>query len=443
MAIKIPSQEEIKQFLYDIDQLEGYSYSEWLDYMEDEYPNVDAAELYASKGENIVTGYRDIRGNFVAGDEPVIDDDILALIKDSVDNRPSEIGMMNTNIKDSAATLDAMSTAEKSALNMEILKDKAENPEAYETIMMDQPEVEQFTEGAIDGDTGEFMMASPEEIEALGDTPIDPLDPMGISQMIMKYANDAGIDPTLALVMSGLATRNPSTILKPKSSMLSTKNSRVLKEVPKTVGNVVSKKKVPISKSTIDTKNSRVLKETDPKVSTQNSRVLKQEKNVNTDIVTKQANAAKVKAIANTRNKLTNKDKLVTAGITSAAAIAALTNQNQLTGERDTDGSLMIADSERMPYVRGEDTHVMPDGTVMKDSDHVGDMPPYEKSIDNRDISSKSIGKPGWTLDGKGGNYLSANFDDDYWNTPEGIEEAIGIWGRPIGNKIGNTGLFN
>ena len=42
-----------------------------------------------------------------------------------------------------------------------------------------------------------------------------------------------------------------------------------------------------------------------------------------------------------------------------------------------------------------------------------------------------------------GGNYLSANFDDDYWNTPEGIEEAIGIWGRPIGNKIGNTGLFN
>jgi hypothetical protein len=72
-----------------------------------------------------------------------------------------------------------------------------------------------------------------------------------------------------------------------------------------------------------------------------------------------------------------------------------------------------------------------------KDSDMIDDMPPYEKSIDDRDIAPKSTGKPGWTLDGKGGNYLSANFEDDYWNTPDGVEEAIGIWGRPVGNKIG------
>ena len=229
MAIKIPSQEEIAQFFYDIDELEGYSYAEWLDYMEQEYPNIDAGELYASRGENIVTGYRDIRGNFVAGEKPVIDDDVMTMIQESVDSRPSEIDTMNANIEASASELDNMSQAEKSANFMAMLKDKAENPEAYETIMMEQPEVEQFTQGALDDDTGEFMLASPEEIEALGDTPIDPLDPMQIGDMIVKYADDAGVDPTLGMLMAGIATKNPSKVLKKKDGMISGKNSSVLK----------------------------------------------------------------------------------------------------------------------------------------------------------------------------------------------------------------------
>jgi len=32
---------------------------------------------------------------------------------------------------------------------------------------------------------------------------------------------------------------------------------------------------------------------------------------------------------------------------------------------------------------------------------------------------------------------LSLNFEDEHWNTPAGVQEAIGIWGRPIGNRIG------
>lgn len=456
MAIKIPSQEEIAQFFYDIDELEGYSYAEWLDYMEQEYPNIDAGELYASRGENIVTGYRDIRGNFVAGEKPVIDDDVMAMIQESVDSRPSEIDTMNANIEASASELDNMSQAEKSANFMAMLKDKAENPEAYETIMMEQPEVEQFTQGALDDDTGEFMLASPEEIEALGDTPIDPLDPMQIGDMIAKYADDAGVDPTLGMLMAGIATKNPSKVLKKKDGMISGKNSSVLKssddatalknrvstkakgptvKVNQPVSTANSTILRPTSPATVSAKNSRVLKQTEPKVSTKNSRVIKEKSSGNMDIVTKQANAAKVKSIANTRRNLSTKDKLIASGITSAAAIAALTNNNGLQGNRGQDGS----------FLHLEDIH--PESSTSKKKDksigsYYDDMPPNEKATDNRDIESKSAGRKGWKLPQEfegsttTGNYLSADFDDDYWNTPEGVAEAIGIWGKPVGNKI-------
>jgi len=54
----------------------------------------------------------------------------------------------------------------------------------------------------------------------------------------------------------------------------------------------------------------------------------------------------------------------------------------------------------------------------------------------------KSSEKPGWYQgvskdDDDDGNYWSADFEDEYWNTPSGVQEAIGIWGRPIGNRIG------
>jgi hypothetical protein len=458
MAIRIPSQEEIAQFFYDIDELEGYSYAEWLDYMEQEYPNIDAGELYASRGENIVTGYRDIRGNFVAGEKPVIDDDVMAMIQESVDSRPSEIDTMNANIEASASELDNMSQAEKSANFMAMLKDKAENPEAYETIMMEQPEVEQFTQGALDDDTGEFMLASPEEIEALGDTPIDPLDPMQIGDMIVKYADDAGVDPTLGMLMAGIATKNPSKVLKKKDGMISGKNSSVLKssddatafknrvstkakgptvKVNQPVSTANSTILRPTSPATVSAKNSRVLKQTEPKVSTKNSRVIKEKSSGNMDIVTKQANAAKVKSIANTRRSLSTKDKLIASGITSAAAIAALTNKNGLSGDRDEDGSLKPITPVEV---------IKPKVETKAKSKAIGsyydDMPPNEKATDNRDIESKLTGKKGWKLPQEfegsttTGNYLSADFDDDYWNTPEGVAEAIGIWGKPVGNKI-------
>jgi hypothetical protein len=439
MAVKIPSQSEIEQFMDDIDNLEGYSFYEWLDYMEENYPNVDAIELYTSKGKNIVTGYYD-GDEFIQGEPDVeepLDADTMQLIQDSVDSRED----VPLNVPAS----EELTQGETTAAFLADLRDRKLNPERYESIMLgrDEGEEEQFTEGAII----EGGMLTDEEIMAQ-DTPIAPLDPMGLGEMIVKYATDAGIDPTLAMVMAGITTKNPSKILSPKNNkMLSTKNNTILKEVDPKIGTVVPKAKVTPSNSTVSTKNSTVLKETTPKISTKNSTVLKETtpkvstknstilKDKNVDVVTKKANVAKVDAITKSR-KLTTKDKALAAGITTAATIAALTNQNGLTGERDSDGSLMMAQG---PTSRGsKGTHTMPDGTEMKDSDMMDDMPPYEKSIDDRDIASKSTGKPGWTLDGKGGNYLSANFEDDYWNTPDGVEEAIGIWGRPVGNKIGN-----
>ena len=443
MAVKIPSQSEITQMISDIDDLEGYSFYEWLDYMQEEYPNVDAVELYTSGGTNIVTGYYDDDNAFIEGEPEVeepLDADTMRLIQDSVDSRED----VPLNVPAS----EELTQGETTAAFLADLRDRKLNPERYESIMLgrDEGEEEQFTEGAI----VEGGMLTDEEIMA-EDTPINSGDPMGLGEMIAKYATDAGIDPTLAMVMAGITTKNPRMLTK-KTPRITTKNSTILKASDDAAslanrikgGNI--KKKGP-SDSTISTKNSTVLKETTPKVSTKNSTVLKETtpkvstknstilKERNVDAITKKANVAKVNSITKNR-KLSINDKVnIAAGTAAAASIAALTNQNGLTGERDSDGSLMMAQG---PTSRGsKGTHTMPDNTEMKDSDMMDDMPPYEKSIDDRDIAPKSTGKPGWTLDGKGGNYLSANFEDDYWNTPDGVEEAIGIWGRPVGNKIG------
>ena len=406
MAAKVPSQSEIKQMISDIDELEGYSFNEWLDYMQEEYPNVDAVELYTSKGENIVLGYYD--GNeFIEGEPDVeepLDADTMQLIQDSVDSRED----VPLNVPAS----EELTQGETTAAFLADLRDRKLNPERYESIMLgrDEGEEEQFTEGAI----VEGGMLTDEEIMA-EDTPIDSADPMGLGDMIVKYATDAGIDPALAMVMAGITTKNPSKVI--KSSKKLEKVNPGKKEIDKVYLDKVNK-----VKSGMVTTASKTKKATD-KVNPGKA---------NVDAITKQANAGKVKSI------LTNKEKMLAAGITSTAAgaagIAALTNQNGLTGDRDSDGSLMTQPTD----IHSEGTHTMPDGTKMKDSDMIDDMPPAEKAKDNRDIASKSTGKPGWTLDGKGGNYLSANFEDDYWNTPDGVEEAIGIWGRPVGNKIGN-----
>jgi len=111
---------------------------------------------------------------------------------------------------------------------------------------------------------------------------------------------------------------------------------------------------------------------------------------------------------------------------------------NQLVGDRDIDGSLIpIAPDKGIDLIADEPLAI---------KSKYKDMPPYEKSIDNRDISGgkdKANTKPGWfqgsSVEGTDdGNYWSADFEDEHWNTPAGVQEAIGIWGRPIGNKIGN-----
>ena len=421
MAVKIPSQSEIEQFMDDIDNLEGYSFYEWLDYMEENYPNVDAIELYTSKGENIVTGYYDEGGGFIQGEEPepIEEESILDVVN-------------ATRISEGLPTID------------------------YDDIPQGwQLDVEN---GGIDG-LSKVMETDDEEAARVmaEDTPINSGDPMQLGEGIGDLAEAAGLPEWAGMLIAAGVTRDPKKLVKPKSNilkekdgMLSTKNSTILKETTPKIGAVIPKAKVPLSKSTVSTKNSRVLKETEPKISTKNSTVLKETtpkvstknstilRDKNVDVITKKANVDKVTSITKNR-KLTTKDKALAAGITTAAGIAALTNQNGLTGERSSDGSFMTQPTDIHPEdTKKAKTHTMPDGTEMKDSDMIDDMPPYEKSIDDRDIASKSTGKPGWTLDGKGGNYLSANFEDDYWNTPDGVEEAIGIWGRPVGNKIGN-----
>ncbi len=116
----------------------------------------------------------------------------------------------------------------------------------------------------------------------------------------------------------------------------------------------------------------------------------------------------------------------------AAQRIAAAANQTGLQGTRDIDGSLI-------PIAPDKGIDLIPE---KPESGLLEDMPPYEKSIDNRDIGTKSSEKPGWYQgvspdEGDDGNYWSADFEDEYWNTPAGVQEAIGIWGRPIGNRIG------
>jgi hypothetical protein len=65
---------------------------------------------------------------------------------------------------------------------------------------------------------------------------------------------------------------------------------------------------------------------------------------------------------------------------------------------------------------------------------------PEEKERQTMEVAPPT--RPGWiqgnTREGNDGNWWSADFDDEHWNTPAGVQEAIGVWGRPIGNRIGN-----
>jgi len=60
------------------------------------------------------------------------------------------------------------------------------------------------------------------------------------------------------------------------------------------------------------------------------------------------------------------------------------------------------------------------------------------------DVEQPENTRPGWKLphqfegSTREGNYWSADFEDEHWNTPAGINEAMGIWGRPVGNRTVN-----
>ncbi len=47
--------------------------------------------------------------------------------------------------------------------------------------------------------------------------------------------------------------------------------------------------------------------------------------------------------------------------------------------------------------------------------------------------------RPGWmqgnTYADNDGNFWSADFEHEHWNTPAGVNEAISIWGRPMGSR--------
>lgn len=106
----------------------------------------------------------------------------------------------------------------------------------------------------------------------------------------------------------------------------------------------------------------------------------------------------------------------------AAQRVAAAASQTGLQGERGTDGSFLPE---------------LPDRGIDIDQS-IGASIPEPAPVE----IIKSSEKPGWYQgvtkeDDDDGNYWSADFEDEHWNTPAGVQEAIGIWGRPVGNRIG------
>ena len=64
---------------------------------------------------------------------------------------------------------------------------------------------------------------------------------------------------------------------------------------------------------------------------------------------------------------------------------------------------------------------------------------PEEKERQTMEVAPST--KPGWKLPQEfpnstiSGNSYSVDFEDEHWNTPAGINEAMGLWGRPVGNR--------
>ena len=98
-----------------------------------------------------------------------------------------------------------------------------------------------------------------------------------------------------------------------------------------------------------------------------------------------------------------------------------------------------VAAASSQQAERGADNSFLP-MTPDKGIDLVPEIVP--KIVPERiDVEQKTSERPGWKLPQQfegsttEGNYWSADFDDEHWNTAEGVNEAISIWGRPIGTR--------
>ena len=65
--------------------------------------------------------------------------------------------------------------------------------------------------------------------------------------------------------------------------------------------------------------------------------------------------------------------------------------------------------------------------------------PDYTKPVIKEEAPVVQERRPGWrqgnTYENDDGNFWSADFDHEHWNTPAGVNEAISIWGRPMGSR--------
>jgi hypothetical protein len=90
--------------------------------------------------------------------------------------------------------------------------------------------------------------------------------------------------------------------------------------------------------------------------------------------------------------------------------------------------------------VRGDDNSFLP---AQPTDIHPDLSEPFVPIVPERiDVEQSAVSeRPGWKLphqfegSTREGNYWSADFEDEHWNTPAGINEAMGVWGRPVGNR--------
>ena len=395
MAINTPNEEVLKAF-----ELEGYHFNDYLKFMKNNYPNVDPIAYYTSKGETIITGAYDNRGKFVPDIKGVYDNRDNFAVPEPFDNQSGMLEFLERTKEEE----------EKEWVNPRV-KARAKLLEKKEAEL----EAKKMSEPI---DISWYDSLSEEEQRIIDeDIPLQT-DFFGGLEGALFGTNfeegllaKSGINPTIAAIGATIGTKNPKYLFKKKGMLepvtprVSTTKSTILK--PKTDKDALLNR----TKSNVSTKDSTVIKPVET-VSTKNSRVLKP---IHSATNAKKASVLNKAAKGQT---LTRKEKLLLAAITTAAGTAAITSR---LGNRDIDGSLI-------PIIVDEpETTTVPETTVPETTT----VPEAEVLVNAR---------PGWyqgssKTDTDDGNYWSADFEDEYWNTPAGVQEAINVWGRPIGSK--------